>query len=88
MSQKPDYNKAKEIVEVKISFLIHLTVYVLVNAFLIVINLITNKYTLWFVWPLMGWGIGLLIHGIVAFLSPGLSRLRERMIEKELKKQK
>lgn len=86
MSNQTDYDKAKEIVEVKISFLVHLIVYILINALLVFINLSTSRDTLWFKWPMMGWGIGLVIHGIVAFLSPGLSRLKERMIEKELKK--
>jgi hypothetical protein len=92
MANKKDirnnYDKARQIVEVKISFIIHLTVYLIVNILLIIINLNTKPEVLWFKFPMMGWGVGLLIHGIVAFLAPALSGLKERMIEKELKKQK
>jgi hypothetical protein len=82
-----DYNKAKKNVEIKISFFIHLVIYILVNGLLIIINLKTKPDILWFKWPLIGWGIGLIMHGIVAFVSLGLSNVKERMIEKEIQKQ-
>lgn len=87
MADQEEYNKAKRNVEIKISFFIHLVIYILVNILLIIINLNTKPDTLWFKWPLMGWGIGLIIHGIVAFLSLGFIGLKEKMIEKEIKKQ-
>src|SRR5262245_55870092 len=34
----------------------HCAVYVIVNAFLLIINLLTSPHTLWFYWPLLGWG--------------------------------
>jgi hypothetical protein len=82
-----DYNRAKKNVEIKISFFIHLVIYILVNGLLIIINLNTKPDILWFKWPLIGWGIGLIIHGIVAFVSLGFSNVKEKMIEKEIKKQ-
>jgi len=62
-------------------------VYAGVNTLLIIINLITSTQYLWFKWPLVGWGIGLFFHalGVFAF-SKGLS-IKERMIEKEMKKE-
>ena len=44
-------------------FKIHFAAYVLVNLMLIAINLLTTPNTLWFYWPLIGWGIGILAHG-------------------------
>jgi hypothetical protein len=82
-----EYNIAKKNVEIKISFFIHLVIYILVNILLIIINLNTTPDTLWFKWPLMGWGLGLIIHGIIAYLSLGFIGLKEKMIEKEIKKQ-
>lgn len=87
MPDQTDYNKAKKAVEAKISFLIHLAVYILVNTLLVIINLNTSPGTLWFKWTLIGWGIGLVIHGLSVFVGSGLSNLKERMIEKEIKKQ-
>ena len=52
----------------KIAFLIHLVAYVLVNAGLIGINLSTSTQHLWFKWPLLGWGIGIILHGLAVFV--------------------
>lgn len=39
----------------------HLRTYVIVIGFLIVINLMTRSYP-WVIWPIVGWGVGLLLH--------------------------
>jgi hypothetical protein len=57
-----------------------------VNAFLATINLLLTPEYLWIIWPLMGWGIGLIIHGLQVYLSTN-SSFKERMIEKEMRKQ-
>jgi len=61
------YKEAKEKVAAIKAFYIHLTTYVCVNGFLIVVNLITSRHNIWFYWPLLGWGTGLLAHGIGVF---------------------
>ncbi|MFH1300671.1 MAG: 2TM domain-containing protein, partial [Planctomycetota bacterium] len=43
-----------------------------------------EKY--WFVWPLCGWGAGVLFHGIKVFGSGSASSWKEKMIEKEQSK--
>ncbi len=56
----------KQVQEIK-AFYGNLVSYVTVILFLLFINL---KYTpdhLWFFWPMLGWGIGLLFHGMKAF---------------------
>lgn len=50
-------------------FLFHFSTYVLVNAILIAVNLIFTPGKLWFIWPLLGWGIGLLAHGLAMTFS-------------------
>ncbi len=52
-------------------FFFHFSAYVLVNALLIVINLLTTPNHLWFFWPLLGWGIGILAHGLAIHFSQG-----------------
>ncbi|MFC1715643.1 sensor domain-containing protein [Candidatus Poribacteria bacterium] len=66
------YKEAKEKVEAIKGFYIHLITYVCVNGFLIAVNLITSRRTLWFYWPLLGWGAGVLAHGIGVFGFDGL----------------
>ena len=45
-------------------FYIHLFFFVLVNVLLFVINFITWSDYFWAIWPLLGWGVGILIHGV------------------------
>lgn len=87
MEEQEAYLKAKKRVEAKIGFYIHLAFYVGVNILLIIINLTTSTRYLWFKWPLIGWGIGVLFHafGVFAF-SRGLY-IKKRMIERELERQ-
>ena len=51
---------------------LHATVYAAVNVLLITINLSIAPGQLWFQWPLLGWGIGLLAHA--AFSLAGRRR--------------
>jgi class 3 adenylate cyclase len=48
---------------VRQSFKIHLTVYLLVNLFLIGIWAASGGGYFWPVWPILGWGIGVALHG-------------------------
>ena len=75
------YLKAKERVEALRGFYIHLTVYVIVNLGLFFINMITSPETLWFIWPLMGWGIAIVLHAIRVFVDRPGSRWEEKKID-------
>jgi hypothetical protein len=87
MDDQEKYKRAEKIVEAKLGFFRHLSVYLAVNAFLLIINLITSPHELWFQWPLIGWGIGLFLHGVGVFSHYKTSSFKKRMIEKEMKKQ-
>lgn len=78
------YQRARKKVEAKLGFFVHLTVYILVNSFLIGMNLIRSDETIWSVWPLIGWGIGLAFHGLGVFVFSGMEGVKERMIQKEM----
>ena len=52
-------------------FYSHAMIYALVISGLAVINLIVSPHRLWFVFPLLGWGIGLTAHAMRVF-SPNL----------------
>ncbi len=87
MEKEAAYQKAKKRVEAKIGFYIHLAVYVGVNILLIAINLLTSTQTLWFKWPLVGWGIGVFFHALGVFAFTGRSSIKARMIQKEMHKE-
>ena len=80
------YQNARKKVQARLGFKIHLAVYLAVNAILIGVNLINSPDYLWFVWPLMGWGIAIFWHamGVFVFNKAGVT---ERMIRKEMDKQ-
>jgi len=86
MENTSAYRHARRQVERKLGFLTHLTVYLVVNTGLILFNLFVVPSRMWAFWPLFGWGIGLLFHGLgVLVFAPGAA-WKERMIENELKK--
>lgn len=67
----------------KLGWFIHAAVFSCVNALLMTISLANGKP--WALFPLMGWGLGLAIHGAVVWLgSPG-SALHERLLQSERK---
>jgi hypothetical protein len=68
----------------KIGFFVHLGIYLVVNGALIALNLLQTHKPFWALAPLLGWGIGLLFHGLKVFvrLPP---QWKQRMIEQELK---
>ncbi len=59
-------NARKRIKELK-GFYDHLGSYLAVNLFLLGLNAVTSPGTWWFVFPAMGWGIGLMIHAVTVF---------------------
>ncbi|TMA36124.1 MAG: GHKL domain-containing protein [Deltaproteobacteria bacterium] len=58
-------------------FYAHLMSYLGVIAFLALINLFTTRYP-WFIWPALGWGMGIFSHWMAVF---GSHMLRERYFE-------
>lgn len=65
----------------KMGWFTHTAVYLAVNAGLIVLSLANGGG--WAVYPLLGWGLGLLIHGLAVWvLAPGNS-IMARMVERE-----
>jgi hypothetical protein len=78
-----EYKKAyREIVseDEKKGFSVHLVVYVLVNAMLIAINFIYSPETIWFFYPLLGWGIGISMHYLF-----GVRWIQKELTEREAK---
>lgn len=67
-----------------LSFSHHAKVYGAVNALLFLIDVVTGN-TLWFFWPLLGWGVGLLVHYVRSFgFMPWVSADWENMMIREL----
>ncbi len=89
MTELEEYQKARDRVQELKGFYAHAAMYLLANAALAVLNLATlkkNDGIVWFIWPLIGWGIALGVHAISVF---GIGRFlgkdwEQRQIQKEL----
>lgn len=53
----------------KRDFRTHLMVYLVVNAALVVIWAMSGAGYFWPVWPIVGWGIGLVLNGWVVYMQ-------------------
>jgi hypothetical protein len=81
---------ARKIAKNKVSFIKHGATYLIVMAALAVINNVTSPGYQWWLWPALGWGIGLAFHFADAFLFKGMSlkRLEDELTKRELEKMK
>ena len=70
---------------VRLGFRWHLAVFVLVNAVLYALDMAFTPTVHWFIWPLGGWGIGLVLHAFAVFQGPAIDEdALEREVEREL----
>lgn len=67
----------------KLGWYIHALVFTLVNLGLFAISRYGFGSRPWSIFPLLGWGLGLALHGVSVFLLGAGSGLRERMVQRE-----
>ena len=85
MSEEQVYEQAKKRVEAKRAFYVHLTIYIIVNILLILIwAFVADRGFPWFIFPLCGWGIAIVIHFLGVFFSG--EKTNRATIEKEADK--
>lgn len=75
--------RARRRVAMRMGFYTHALVFVLVNLGLFAMNAVAGGYR-WSTWPLLGWGLGLLIHGLVTFLNLRGEGWKQRMLAQEI----
>lgn len=83
------YRLAQRRVKDRMGFYWHLATYVIVNGFLITIYLLTSLasgglYYPWFIWPLAGWGIGLLLNFLGVFVLVETPASQQQKIAREM----
>jgi hypothetical protein len=77
--------RARQVARRKMDFLRHVIIYLVVMAVLAVINNVTGGGYQWWLWPALGWGIGVVANFLSAFLYSG-GNLEKRLVQKELEK--
>lgn len=72
---------ARRRVAARLGWYAHAFVYLVVNAALAALSLSTGHH--WAIFPALGWGLGLLLHGLGVWLSLGGGGLQQRLLEQE-----
>ena len=70
----------------KLGWYTHALVYLVVNAGLFLLAYDGSGGRPWSIYPALGWGLGLLLHGLGVFVLGSGSGLYERMSERERKR--
>ncbi len=83
MSEEEIYRQARKRVEEKKGFYVHFAVYIIVNIILVIIWAATGADYPWFLFPLGGWGIGILFHFLGVFVFSRQTDWERRAVEKE-----
>lgn len=88
-NEQEAYIRAKKKVKEIRSFYYNLICYSIVINGLMILNLVTSPEHLWFFYPALGWGIGLLFHGMGAFgVTPLLGKdWEERKMREYMQKE-
>jgi len=88
--EQSSYFKAQKKIEEIKGFYGNLSSFIVVNIGLAVLNIITSPDYLWFFYPFIGWGIGVVIHGLKTFdYMPFLDKdWEERKVREILDKEK
>jgi hypothetical protein len=88
MQNTIQYRQAERQAERKIRFALHLLIYLSVNSALMFYHELHHDEQIWSFGPLIGWGIGVIFHGLSVALRAPRAAWKQRMIEKELHKNK
>lgn len=76
---------ARKIAERKVGFVRHAISYLVVMVGLVLINNLTYSGYQWWLWPALGWGIGVVSHFLSAFLYQS-GALVDRLAKREMEK--
>ena len=78
------YERAKKRVEELKKFYANLVTYTVINAILIIINLVASPGSWWFYWVTIFWGAAILLHASKVFILRG-KFLGEEWEQKKIK---
>lgn len=80
----------REMAKQRIAFKMHLSVYIPVISFLWILNWFTSPGTWWAIWSTLGWGLGLVIHGVNAYflnenfaIEKEMDRIRQKQAKND-----
>ena len=74
--------EAKQRARKKLGFYIHLVIYLIVISILVIVWFMTGPELIWIIFPIIGWGIAVIIHYLRTFVYTE-DKLLDEMAEKE-----
>jgi len=83
MSTRSEYDLARKRVRDKKKFHKNLATYIIFSCFFIFLNLYSGSNHLWFIYPVLGWGIGIAMEYYKVYIAPSLE---DQAGEEEMKR--
>ena len=74
---------ARKRASAKLRWYAHVVIYLVANAAMFAASFYGLRQRPWSVYPALGWGLGVVLHGIAVFVLGAGSELREAMVRKE-----
>ncbi len=74
-----EYHEAVRRMKAQKRFRIHLIVFLSIQTMVVILNALFWQGYAWAVWPILGWGVGLLFHAASAYAPRG-NRLDEKHV--------
>lgn len=65
----------------RMGWYVHALVFLAVNAALAFLSLSSGRH--WAIYPALGWGLGLLLHGVGVWIALGGGGLQDRLVAQE-----
>ncbi|MEM0995331.1 MAG: 2TM domain-containing protein [Bacteroidota bacterium] len=78
-----EYEIARKRVKDKKKFHRNLATYIIFSLFFFFLNIFSGSNHLWFIYPVLGWGIGIVMEYYKVYVDP---KLEDQAVEKELQR--
>jgi hypothetical protein len=88
MTEEEIFIRANKKVKAKKGFFVQFGVFCATVVFLFTINFLTSPKFWWFLFPTLGWGIGIVAHyiGVFGISDPSVEDWENKELEKEMRK--
>ena len=87
MTQSEALESARRRARAKFVFMVHAILYGIVMILLMMIDFLAAPGVVWFVWPALGWGLPLALHGVWAFVIAERTMIIDALTKRELQQQ-
>ena len=67
----------------KLGWYFHFAVYLVVNSFMFALSYFGFRERAWSMYPVLGWGLGVALHGLSVFLIGQGGGIREKLVQQE-----